>query len=285
MNKNEKPIEEYSQETIQSSFYTAFLFNQNISRHRHLFFEFTYCLSGEITNIVNGKAYPTHALQELVLMRPGDIHEMIKETPDSNTPEYHRDIYCMKDKMKSICDFLKPGLFEEIVSSKDPIIIPCGKEILLSLESSLGLFKEAAFYSEEKQEQQNVHHTAIICRLLDAYLMSKNEVKLHYPAWIKEFLQSLGNEDVLRKSVNDIIKDMNYSRGYICREFKKYVGKTMVECLNDSRIAYSTILLANSNLSILDVAMALNFSSQGAFTNSFKKVHGISPSQWRKQQL
>lgn len=285
MNKNENLIEEYSQETIQNSFYTAFLYNQDICRHRHLFFEFTYCLSGEITNVVNGKAYPTHALQELILMRPGDVHEMVRETSNEQTPEYHRDIYCLKDKMKSICDFLKPGLFEEITSGKEPIVIPCGKETLLSIESSLGFFKEAAFYSQDKQKQQDVHHTAIVCRLLDAYMMSKTETKLHYPAWIQEFLQSLGNEEVLRKSVNDIIKGMNYSRGYICREFKKYVGKTMVECLNDSRIAYSTILLANSNLSILDVAMALNFSSQGAFTNSFKKIHGISPSQWRKQQF
>ncbi len=285
MNKNEKPIEEYSQETIQNSCYTAFLFNQDICRHRHLFFEFTYCLSGQITNVVNGKPYPTHALEEIVLMRPGDVHEMIKDTPDSDTPEYHRDIYCMKDKMKSICDFLKPGLFEEITSGQEPIIIPCGKEVLLSLENSLGFFKETAFYSEEKLNQQNIHHTTIVCRLLDAYLMSKTVTKTPYPAWIQEFLQSLGNEEVLRKSVNDIIKDMNYSRGYICREFKKHVGKTMVECLNDSRIAYSTILLANSNLSILDVAMALNFSSQGAFTNSFKKIHGISPSQWRKKQF
>lgn len=274
-------VEEYTQKTIELCPFTAFLYNNNIAKHKHAFFEFVFCLSGEIVNVVNEESFPTRSFKELIFLRPGDTHQIIRETKDEGHPEFHRDVYCQKEKMKRICDFLRPGLYEEIMNEKKPIVIRCKREWLEALENSLNSFPR---FTANRLEDQDAHHTVVMFQILDLYLTSKMAQREPYPRWIEDFLQSLNNETVLCMSLNEIIGDLNYSRGHICREFKKHVGKTMVECLNEARVFYASMLLRNSDLSILDVAMRLNFSSQGAFTNAFKKVFGVSPRQWRANE-
>lgn len=281
MVKELKLTEEYNQDTISTAPYSSFLYNRNIEKHSHIFFEFTFCLSGELINVVNGNKIPTKSFSELIIIRPGDTHEIIREG-DGIAPEYHRDIYCLKDKFKKICDFIKPGLYEDIVSRKDPIVLRCDRTKLEALEQSCSELNCDVIYLKERMEELERHHLVVIANVLDLYLSNEEEKREPYPDWIEQFLQSLNTEKTLSMPLNEIIKDMNYSRGHICREFKKYVGKTMVECLNESRIFYSAMLLSNSDIPLLDIAMKLNFSSQSAFTNAFKKIYGISPRAWRK---
>ncbi len=284
MESRKSTFQEYTSETISSSPFTSFLYNRDIEKHRHLFFEFTFCLSGEIVNVVNGVKVPTTAFRELLILRPGDTHEMIRETPPSPTPEFHRDIYCMKDKFKAVCDFLKPGLYEEILNEEGPIVVPCERLSLESLEKMASSLSCDLVDLKDNMDRLDRHHTVVLCNILDLYLEAKRDKKEPYPEWIRKFLQSLNTERTLRMPIGDIVKELHYSRGHMCREFKKYVGKTMVECLNESRIFYGAMLLSNSDASILDIAMRLNFSSQSAFTNAFKKVYGISPRAWRNAQ-
>jgi AraC-like DNA-binding protein len=109
--------------------------------------------------------------------------------------------------------------------------------------------------------------------------------KPQYPAWINDFFANLKNEAYLCQSVEDITKGLNYSHAYLSREFKKHTGKTMVQCLNESRIIYSTMLLLDPKVSILEIAMRLNYSSQSAYCNAFKEIYNMSPREWQKVQL
>ncbi|MDY5440609.1 MAG: AraC family transcriptional regulator [Candidatus Enteromonas sp.] len=282
MNDQTQQYQEYTQETISTSPFTSFLHNHDIEAHKHVFFEFTFCLSGEIINVVNGKRVHTDAFRELLILRPGDTHEIIRETPPSEIAEFHRDIYCMKEKFKTIAEFLKPGLYDEIMNQEGPIVVPCNRENLEALEQMASLLSVNVVYTKEGVETIERHHTVAICNILDLYLRNTDRsMEEAHPEWIQQFFRDLNTERTLRKSIGEIISEMNYSRGHICREFKKHVGKTMVECLNESRIFYSAMLLSNSEDSILDIAMRLNYSSQSAFTNAFKKVYGVSPRTWR----
>ena len=50
-------------------------------------------------------------------------------------------------------------------------------------------------------------------------------------------------------------------------------------------MAYSTTLLLNTNLSVSDIAQTLGYSNQSNYINSFKKEYGMSPLNWRKNNL
>ncbi len=278
-------IDIYTTETLGSSPFTALLVNRHIIPHKHYFWEFTYSVNGTIFNIINNTPIETHALTEIILIKPGDVHEIVKEDmPSENSVQWHRDIYVAPEKLKQICDFLDKNLYSELTASKNPII-DARSENLETLEYTLNLFKIYGSYLTENIDFLEKLHTTVIFQILGIYLKNKCQSKKHYPPWIESFFERLKTESFICRNIDDIIGEYNYSHGYLCREFKKHVGKTMVECLKESRVIYSTVLLMDKSLSILDIAMRLNYNSQSAYINAFKKIYGLSPNKWRNKQL
>ena len=70
---------------------------------------------------------------------------------------------------------------------------------------------------------------------------------------------------------------------YFCRYFKKLVGKTPTEYINDVRIEKAKELLAESDDKIIDIAIACGYDNIGYFIKRFKEQKHMSPSQYRKQ--
>ena len=280
-------IEEYSTETIKQSLFSNLVVNRNIAKHTHYFWEFTYAVNGEITNLVNDQPTKTHVLSEIVIIKPGDTHEIVREKKESADPPpttLHRDIYVMPEKMKKCCEMLSLTLYDELLSAPS-LIIDAKNEHLETLEYTLKLFQQYNDFSQKNNEFLDKLHTTVVFQLLGMYLKQSHVIKKAMPPWIEQFFEQLKDEDFLCKKIDEIIRSFNYSHSYICREFKKYVGKTMVQCLNESRIIYSTILLTDPEMTILNIAMQLNYSSQSAYINAFKSVYKISPHQWRKKQF
>lgn len=276
-------IEEYTLETLNNSFYTAQLINRDITLHSHYFWEFTYAISGELINKVNDEPIKTHVLCEILLIKPGSTHEIL--CPEqSDVAKYHRDVYVTPEKMKKCCELLAPDLYEELLASP-LIVLDAQKENLEALEHTLKLFHQYNGYSQKDIKFLDQLHTTIIFQFLSIYLKNSIHSEKKYPDWIEKFFERLKDEKFLCQKIEDIIKPFNYSHSYICREFKKHVGKTMIQCINEGRVIYSTIFLIDPKITILDIAMRLNYSSQSAYINAFKSVYGISPNQWRKKQL
>ena len=68
-----------------------------------------------------------------------------------------------------------------------------------------------------------------------------------------------------------------------CRYFKERTKKTFVEYLNEMRIGYSKKLLLENNMKISTISGEVGFPNLSNFISQFKKVTGMSPSQFQKQ--
>lgn len=68
-----------------------------------------------------------------------------------------------------------------------------------------------------------------------------------------------------------------------CRYFKKRTKKTFVEYLNEMRIGYSKKLLLENKMKISTISGEVGFPNLSNFISQFKKVTGMSPSQFQKQ--
>lgn len=68
-----------------------------------------------------------------------------------------------------------------------------------------------------------------------------------------------------------------------CRYFKKRTKKTFVEYLNEMRIGYSKKLLLENKMKISTISREVGFPNLSNFISQFKKVTGMSPSQFQKQ--
>lgn len=276
-------IDKYTLKTINNAFFTAQLINRNITLHSHYFWEFTYSVSGDLINKVNDTPIKSHMLREILLIKPGDTHEIL--CPEqAMTTQYHRDIYITPEKMKKCCDLLSPTLYEELLNNP-LIVLDTQRENLETLEYTLKLFQQYNGQSQKDIQFLEQLHTTVIFQLLGFYIKDSIPSTKKYPAWIEKFFEQLKDEKFLCQKIEDIIKSLNYSHSYLCREFKRHVGKTMSQYLYEARVIHSTIFLINPNITILEIAMRLNYCSQSAYINAFKNVYGISPNQWRKKQL
>ena len=68
-----------------------------------------------------------------------------------------------------------------------------------------------------------------------------------------------------------------------CRYFNERTKKTFVEYLNEMRIGYSKKLLLENKMKISTISGEVGFPNLSNFISQFKKVTGMSPSQFQKQ--
>ncbi len=65
--------------------------------------------------------------------------------------------------------------------------------------------------------------------------------------------------------------------------FAAETGRGFKPALRHIRLSESCILLAESNLSIKEIADRVGFRSAPAFSRAFEKLYGEPPSQWRRR--
>lgn len=97
---------------------------------------------------------------------------------------------------------------------------------------------------------------------------------------IIEYINEHYDEEIMVKKLAEIF---NYDKDYLSRSFKKNVGKTIIEYLNELRISKAKPLLATTNMSITEIAMQLGFSTSTYFIRIFKKYNVLTPSSYRER--
>ena len=75
-----------------------------------------------------------------------------------------------------------------------------------------------------------------------------------------------------------------YEEAYFCRKFKKNTGITVMKYMQVLRMEEAKKLILKSELSIKDIALTCGFSDTAYFTNCFKKLYQMTPSQMRESK-
>lgn len=70
---------------------------------------------------------------------------------------------------------------------------------------------------------------------------------------------------------------LDLSRRQIERLFSRYMGVTPVRYMNDLRLQHGRALLAETDMSVTEVAIACGYASSSHFSKSFRVKYGISP--------
>ncbi len=82
-----------------------------------------------------------------------------------------------------------------------------------------------------------------------------------------------------------IAEALHVHPSYLHRLFQRHAGKTVNECLRDARMRTARALLTSTDDSLPDIAAAVGISGQQYFVRLFKRVYGVSPSEYRKSHL
>ena len=85
-------------------------------------------------------------------------------------------------------------------------------------------------------------------------------------------------------SVGEIADQVGVTPEYLSSCFHKEVGITLPEYINRQKITVAKRLLLFSEMSLSEIAVFLSFSSQSYFQAIFKKITGVTPSEYRRQE-
>lgn len=110
-------------------------------------------------------------------------------------------------------------------------------------------------------------------------LRKESAISLHIRRTIDYIYDNLHKQ----LSVADLSAKEGLSPGYFARLFQKETGKKVNDFINDAKIKTASNMLSYSDFGILDISLSLGFSSQSAFTSTFKKVCGMTPKAYRDQ--
>lgn len=82
-------------------------------------------------------------------------------------------------------------------------------------------------------------------------------------------------------TLDEVAEYVHLHPSYFSTLFKNSTGSSFKEYLNMVRIEESKRLLANTDYSIIDIAVATGFEDQSYFSKVFKKYTGLTPKQYR----
>lgn len=84
-------------------------------------------------------------------------------------------------------------------------------------------------------------------------------------------------------SMQDAAKEMGYADAYFCKIFKESFDKSFMLYLAEYRIQKAKELLADSAVNIKDVGSSVGYRDSNYFTKVFKRIEGLTPTEYRSQ--
>lgn len=98
--------------------------------------------------------------------------------------------------------------------------------------------------------------------------------------YIKEYIsQNYMNSDLSIKSISDFIR---LSPSYICTIFKNETKQTLNQYITSFRIEKAKDLLIDPRNKISDISLQVGYTDSNYFSKSFKKIVGLSPTEFRE---
>lgn len=239
-------------------------------KHWHRSVEIFALFEGEIDFFINNSGYSLKP-GECMLVNSNEIHSIhapkenltvVLQIPLSNFEKYYTDdqfIYFSNSNL--IQDREVMALIREIY------------EIYIRKEYGYELKVMGQFY-------------LLLYLLVTKYRMQKVDTKLirqHKKLDSLSAITAYMKENYAAEmSLESVAAVFGYSSAYFSRMFYKYTGINYKNYLDSIRLVHAYKDLANSDLSISDIAVNNGFANSRSFAKLFKDKYGILPSEFRR---
>ncbi|MBL8993137.1 MAG: helix-turn-helix domain-containing protein [Spirochaetia bacterium] len=256
---------------------------ERIEPHFHDFFEIDLIVQGEGTNISAGKKYAFRP-GDLLLGNPFDSHEIVCKSPTRVLGIKFNPLALRSGEEKStwlLDPFLRRGSgFRNLVRLENAEV----REKIGSL---------AKLFQEEFQEKKPGRETALLS-ILELLLVT---LRREFLSREKTTPSTTGKSDgpllyMILEHVNknflealdleSLASEWSISPKYLSRFFKEKAGIPFKQFLIQKRIQKARELLETSDHPILNISMESGFNDVSVFNRAFKKIHRMSPRDYKK---
>ncbi len=236
--------------------------------HTHDYTELFYITGGEGQFQINDKLFPVQAHQ-LVVVNPGIIHTEVSYA--AHPLEYI--VLGIEGLELTI-----PGSEEERYSiysfPEQNEVLDCMLKVLLEMQ-------------EGRPEYQSLclaYMDIIMVQLIRNASVSVTQSHSRFPinrqcASVRHYIEQHYKESI---TLDILAEKVSINKFYMAHAFKQEYGVSPINYLIHCRIREAKRLLAETDLSLSQIAAVLGFSSSSYFSQSFRNAEGISPTEYRK---
>lgn len=247
-----------------------------------------YCFDGEIECTVNLTKYKlTKGM--LLLVLPGNIVRITDSSPSELAySSRFTFINVASSFLSNVGLDISKLLLEALTVLKEPCIMLCKEETLL-LEKYVNLITDI-INADTRYSRESISSLISSVFYLFAGFMYKSKLKdeqkqpirsNRHKAMFEQFLQLVGENHTNERLVGFYADKLCVTPKYLSRIIKGVSGKTAPEWIDEFVILTAKHLLKHSSLSIKEIAIKLNFQSQSFFFRFFKRITGMTPTQYR----
>lgn len=242
--------------------------------HTHDFAEFFLLVKGSMLHKVNGHGVPLRS-GDVVLMRPEDAHEIAtlgKEGFSYVNVAFPADILSRLKRRY----FPDDAAFWGGASSLPAKVHPSREafERILSATTLLASMPKTRFHIERllmnllfEVWEQPAGAAGGRCRSL--------------PDWMKSLCEEMERPESLKRGLPKLFKLAGRCKEHVCRSFKRHLGATPTDYVNNLRLQRAELLLLTSDMKVPDVASECGFDNSGHFHKVFKRHFGMTPRRLR----
>jgi AraC family transcriptional regulator, transcriptional activator of pobA len=251
--------------------------------HRHNYYEVFYFVKGGGEHDIDFQSYAIRD-HSMHFVTPGQVHQ-IRRAPDSHgfiilfTSEFYA-LSLHGRELHSGVPFLNPG-------PPYPILHPDGADRELMLQTIGMMQNEVKADSEYREEMLRSYLNILLLqarRLLarSGRIASDEEHPEHE---LVSRLRALIERDFINQHAPSAYAAvLNVSRNHLNSTVKKMTGTTIGGLINERLVLEAKRLLFHTEMSVKEIAYALNFDDPSYFTRFFRRHSGLSPHEFREQQ-
>lgn len=236
--------------------------------HTHSYTELFYIVGGDGQFQINEKLFPVHSHQ-LVVVNPNIIHTEVSyeahpleyivlgiEGVELTIPNSDEARYCIYS-------------FPE---NND--VLTCMQKVLQEMQACKPKYQTACL----------AYMDIILVHLMRNASVSVTQTSSRFPAnrqcaAVRQYIDQHYKESL---TLDMLAEKVNINKYYMAHAFKREYGVSPINYLITCRIREGKQLLAETDLSLSQIATVLGFSSSSYFSQSFRKAEGISPTEYRK---
>ena len=256
---------------LSNEFYINFVsLKKSEEQHTHNFIEIVYTLDGKGIHYIDGKEYIVGGGDVLVI----NYHHSHAITPVENFRYF--DI------------MLKPEFINDTLRGTDDIFLFLRLSDFTDISSSVNRDFLIEWVREEQvmSEPANgiILHSAV-SMLLSIIFRKMSEDQATRLAVNKHLLSYVRHNCANRLLIHEIASRCGYTPEHFSRMFKKYTGKTPISYIIECRIDKARELLLTTDRAIEEIVFECGFSNRTEFFKKFHEYVGVTPLQFRKNQI
>ncbi|MCM1049408.1 MAG: AraC family transcriptional regulator [Clostridiales bacterium] len=144
------------------------------------------------------------------------------------------------------------------------------------------------YYMQIIEDCKNIAEVSNACStLMEDYVqrVRQEKEKSAISAQIKSVCDYISIHIKEKLSIAALAEEAGYTEYYFSHKFKNEIGCSVADYIKREKIRQAKLLLSGTRLSIQEISDELSFGSRSYFSSSFQKETGLSPSEYREQNM